>query len=85
MSSHHMLPGSDGAKHSIIRLKQLMQITGLSRSSIYEKINANSSYYEAQFPRPISLGASAVGWVEHEVQAWINLRIQDRQNLENCA
>lgn len=69
----------------ILRIKTVIQMTGLSRSSIYEKINPHSSYYEPQFPRPISLGASAIGWVEHEVQAWINQRIQDRQALENCA
>lgn len=70
---------------SIIRLRQLIQMTGLSRSAIYEKMNPKSPYFEAHFPRSIKLGTAAVGWVEHEVQAWINQRIQDRQTLENCA
>ncbi|WP_084494748.1 helix-turn-helix transcriptional regulator [Alkanindiges illinoisensis] len=69
----------------IVRIKTVMQMTGLSRSSIYEKINPKSSYFELHFPRPISLGSSAIGWVEHEVQAWINQRIQDRQTREDCA
>lgn len=69
----------------IVRIKTVIQMTGLSRSTIYEKINPKSPYHEPTFPVPISLGASAVGWVEHEVQAWINQRIQDRQTLENCA
>jgi len=31
---------------------------------------------EGTFPRPISLGARAVGWVDTEVDAWVSGRIE---------
>jgi prophage regulatory protein len=31
---------------------------------------------EGQFPRPINLGARAVGWLESEIDAWIADRVQ---------
>lgn len=45
----------------IIRMRELSQKTGCSRSTIYSFISKN------EFPKPISLGARAVGWIESEV------------------
>lgn len=59
-------------KVSIIKLSEVIARTGLSRSSIYRRIN------EGSFPRPISLGGKAVGWIEAEVQQWIQDRISER-------
>ncbi|TMU14888.1 AlpA family phage regulatory protein [Halomonas sp. ATBC28] len=56
---------------TIIRMQQLRQKLSISRSSIYEKINPRSPRYDATFPKPIKLGAAAVGWVESEVDQWI--------------
>ena len=44
--------------------------TGLSRSTIYARIA------EGAFPRPIDLGGGrAVGWIESEIDAWLQARI----------
>ena len=56
----------------IVRLKELINITGLSRSTIYEKQNPKSPNFDAEFPRKINLGARAVGWISLDVQAWLN-------------
>lgn len=56
----------------IIRLKEVMSITGLSRSTIYERISVG------EFPPSVSLGGSAVGWLESEVHAWIEKRVTER-------
>lgn len=56
---------------TVLRMQQLRQKLGISRSSIYEKINPSSPRYDAGFPLPIKLGMSAVGWVESEVDQWI--------------
>ncbi len=66
--------------NSIIRIKALISLIQLSRSTIYEKINPKSPRYDSSFPRPIKLGACAIGWPEHEVHAWIEERMQSRQN-----
>ncbi|MCM0608385.1 MAG: AlpA family transcriptional regulator [Ideonella sp. WA131b] len=52
----------------ILRRPQVEQRTGLSRSTLYQYIQ------DGQFPRPVSLGARAVGWLESEVNAWIAAR-----------
>ncbi len=53
----------------IIRLPQVKQRTGLSRSTIYELIK------RGQFKKPISLGARAVGWLESDVSEFIAGRV----------
>ncbi len=59
-------------KLSILRRKQVEQRTGLSRSTIYLRIQKGS------FPRPINLGARAVGWLENEIEAWLVARLEVR-------
>jgi prophage regulatory protein len=60
------------APQRIIRLKEVLQRTGLSRSSIYTRIAKN------EFPHQVSLGPRSVGWLKGEVEGWINKRIQAR-------
>ena len=55
---------------SILRLPQVMARTGLSRSTIYLRIS------KGQFPRPISLGGRAVGWIEEEIDRWLEEQIK---------
>ena len=52
-----------------IRRKDVQLLTGLSRSSIYNMVNAGS------FPPQVKLGGRSVAWVESEVQAWAKNRI----------
>ena len=51
----------------VIRLPKLIQILGISRSTVYLKINTRSKYYDQNFPRPIKLGEKAVGWMFNDV------------------
>ena len=44
--------------------------TGLSRSTIYVRLD------QGRFPRPVSLGSRAVGWIESELDEWIRERIE---------
>lgn len=56
----------------IMRLTEVMDTVGLGRSSIY-KLAA-----EGSFPKSVSLGGSATGWVSDEVESWILERIAER-------
>ncbi|CAM6596356.1 MULTISPECIES: helix-turn-helix transcriptional regulator [Enterobacterales] len=58
----------------ILRMPELTMILGISRSSIYEKLNPKSRYYDADFPRPVRLGTASVGWQSTAVEAWITSR-----------
>lgn len=63
---------------TILRRKQVEARTGLSRATIYAKITPNPkrpTEYDPAFPRPISLGAKAVGWVEAEIEDWLKGQI----------
>lgn len=53
----------------IIRMAELIKITGYSRASIYNFMAAGS------FPKSKKLGLRAVGWSSHEVQAWVNEKL----------
>ena len=63
----------------IIRLKEVMDSTGLARSTIYKYIA------EGTFRKPVSLGDRCVGWVESEVHEWILARIEERDLAEGAA
>lgn len=50
----------------IIRLPELMRLTGISRSTIYKWVG------EGKLPGPFRIGGSRCsGWWEHEIQCWL--------------
>jgi prophage regulatory protein len=53
---------------AIIRMPELRARTGLSKSCIYNYIRAGD------FPRPVLLGARAKGWIEADIDRWIESR-----------
>ncbi len=61
---------------AIVRRKQVEALTGLSRSTIYDRLNPKSPRYDPAFPQPVSLGARAIGFVLGEVEAWLAARIE---------
>ena len=63
----------------IIRLKEVIDSTGLARSTIYKYIG------EGTFPKPVSPGDRCVGWVDSEVHDWILSRIEERDLAEGTA
>lgn len=52
--------------NAILRLPQVQQRTGLSRSTIYARIKAGL------LKAPISLGSRAVGWLSSDIDAFID-------------
>ena len=56
--------------HRILRLPAVMARTGLSRSTIYLRISRGA------FPTPVSLGGIAVGWIEAEINDWLDRQIE---------
>lgn len=57
-----------------LRRHVVQEVTGLSRSTIYAKLDPTSQYYDADFPRPVRLGKRAVGWPESSIQEWLAQR-----------
>jgi prophage regulatory protein len=59
----------------VMRMRELLETTGLSRSSVYGRLCPSASQFDPSFPKQIKLGtgpnARAVGWIREEVLAWL--------------
>lgn len=66
----------------LIRRKQLEQLLGISRSTIYARLDPKSKQYDPAFPKPIQLGtfSTSIAWVEAEAQAYIAHLIAGSRN-----
>lgn len=58
----------------ILRLPEVRARVGLSRSTIYALLARGA------FPKPIALGARAVGWLSDEVDLWISDRVEQTRS-----
>lgn len=52
----------------ILRRSEVERVVGLKRSAIYEMISRGI------FPRPVRIGARAVGWRRRDIRAWLDSR-----------
>ena len=62
------LPGAVEPMQRILRLRDVLQATGLARSTVYRLIS------EELFPAPVQLSKRAVGWRHDDVRQWTNGR-----------
>lgn len=69
--------------YRLLRRRQVEQAIGLSRSTIYARMDKSSPQYDPTFPTPISLGNSmSVGWIAAELDAWVESRIAASRGKE---
>lgn len=59
-----------------LRLPQVIEQTGLARSTIYKLMSSGD------FPKSIPLTGRIVGWLKSEIQDWICERIAMRDDFE---
>ncbi len=59
------LSSSTDIMDRILRPKEVQEITGLSRTTLWRMEN------KSDFPRRVSLGVGSVGWRESEVRQWL--------------
>ncbi|KAA9005944.1 helix-turn-helix transcriptional regulator [Histidinibacterium aquaticum] len=52
----------------VYRRPAVEEMTGLSRSSIYDMMA------RGEFPKPVKIGRRAVAWREGDIVAWLNAR-----------
>ena len=64
------------AEMKFLRLPQVKSKTGLSRSSIYQRIS------EGKFPKPVSIGVRAVAWVDDDVHDWMRRQIERSRRMD---
>lgn len=61
----------------ILRIKDVTEKTALCRSKIYQMMDTGD------FPKSIKLGARSVGWLDSEVENWIESKVMERDQC--CA
>lgn len=67
-------PGLD----RILRLPELVRITGMCRSSVYRYVS------EGNFPKPIKLGIRSVGWRESQINKWLEVKSSPELASYSC-
>lgn len=58
--------------NKFIRIKEVMEMTGLARSTIYKYARSG------MFPPNVKISRRAAAWVEQEVNEWMVQHMKDR-------
>ena len=71
---HDQLHQENDQLRKLIRIRSVVNLTGLSKSYVYDLCK------KGLFPKSIQLvpGGTSVAWVESEIKEWIDSRIQER-------
>jgi prophage regulatory protein len=62
--------------NKILRLPAVKTKTGLSRSTIYARVS------QGTFPAALSLGPNTVGWLEADIEEWIDQQIASSRRMQ---
>ena len=57
---------SGDSPERILRIKTVLERTGLSRSTLYRKIEHGT------FPKQVKISERCAGWKESAIQSWLN-------------
>ena len=68
-----VISGHRSSPLRFVRLTEVMRMTGLRKTTIY-KLQA-----DGEFPQRVQITTHCVGWIECEVQAWLNQRAATRE------
>ncbi len=64
--------------NQIISLKEVIQVTGLSRATIYNIMDERHKQYDPTFPKQTNLTVGRVGWSAREIHEWIESKLASR-------
>lgn len=63
----------------ILKMPDVIRATGLARSTIYKLISEN------RFPKQIKLTSFSSGWLQSEIEAWIEDRVAASRDMGGVA
>lgn len=71
----------------LISAKKVCGMGDFCLATLYNKLDSSSPYCDPTFPKPIRLSPqngkrSAVRWIEGEVWAWVELKIQESRKSD---
>lgn len=61
------------ARERFLCLDDVMNKTGLGRSTIYNKMKSG------EFPKSISISKNRIAWLESEIDSWMKEKINQRK------
>ncbi|WP_312099912.1 helix-turn-helix transcriptional regulator [Acinetobacter venetianus] len=64
--------------NQIISLHQVIALTGVCRSTIYEMMDEDSPYYDPTFPKKVKITQKRIGWSAYEIHQWIESKLVSR-------
>jgi prophage regulatory protein len=62
------LAATTGKPSKVLRQHEVCDRSGFARNTIWKKVRAG------EFPSPLDLGGGRIGWLEHEIEAWLQSR-----------
>ncbi|ATO18460.1 AlpA family transcriptional regulator [Acinetobacter sp. LoGeW2-3] len=65
--------------NQLISIKQVIQFTALSRSTIYAMMDEYSPYYDPSFPKSVKISQNRIAWSAHEINQWIESKLAERE------
>ena len=65
--------------NQLINLKQVVELIGVCRSTIYEMMDENSPYYDPTFPKKVKITQNRIGWSAWEINQWIEAKLASRE------
>lgn len=65
----------------MLKLQQVIDKTGLSRSTIYSLLDSKSVSYDPSFPTQVNIGTKSVAWVEAEIDEWLYACIESSRHV----
>ena len=68
----------------MLRLRELIKLIGLSRSSIYDRLNPRSKRYDPDFPKPVKLNRAS-RWLVSEVEERIRNKMSCRDRADSVS
>lgn len=72
------LPKPHPRHRTIRRLPWLLERLNISRSMVYLRLDPCSKYYDEHFPKRVRLGTGAIGFIEDEVETYIEYLMAQR-------
>ncbi|WP_084080331.1 AlpA family phage regulatory protein [Edaphobacter aggregans] len=73
------LPTIETFNDKLIRLPQVLEISGLCRSVVYKLVN------QGQFPAQVTVGTRGARWSELEVRIWVADRLVNARRTNESA
>jgi prophage regulatory protein len=71
-------PAKETSIDPIIKLPKVCELTGLSKSSIYEKMSND------EFPKSIAISTRSVGWLLSEVNTFIQSKVVESRKEDTA-